>query len=363
MSEINTYKVIYIHGRPSGHPIHDAYAKALNADFIPVDFKLKWHEDPNSSRLKRYFSWIVCALLFPKKNYSVFFTESVREPLLIMKFTGLLNSRQKLIPLMDNETLYFYHNKRYSKIVMWMIRKYLERSDAIICVGDFQTQLAKQIIPESNWKKIKTVNNWVFPEKVELLSKISPDLASNKIVFIGDVSAEFRAWYKGVDLMIKAFAIAAKENSNIILEMIGINDETLLERYLKDIPEAIRRRIIIKKRQPIFSSLEASSLYLHCARGEAWGITIMEALTAGVPVICSDLTGAKEVVEKVSPELIVTTNEQRIAEKILWFYNLSIADRKKLSVKGRMVMAEYSEERSLAKFQKIFTHLMQELYA
>lgn len=363
MAKNNTYNVAYIHGRPTGHPIHDMFAKTLNADFIPVDFILPWHENPNSSKIKRYFSWLFCALFFPKKRkYSVFFTESIREPLLIMKLLGLMNSNQKLIPLMDNETLFFYHNNRYSKIVMWMIKKYLQKSDAIICVGDFQAQLAEQIVGTSSAGKIKTVNNWVFRDKSNILAEISPDLNSNKILFIGDVSADFRAWYKGVDLMIGAFVIASSQNPVITLEMVGINDEKYLEKYLLKVPAEIRKKISVKSRQPVFSFLKTASLYLHSARGEAWGITIMEALVSGVPVICSDLTGAKEVVAKVSLDMIVPTDEALIAKKIIWYFNLSIEEKLALSQKGRKVMEDYTEEKSLKRFNNIYADILKELY-
>lgn len=357
------YKVVYIHGRPTGHPIHDMFANILKAEFKPVDFILPWHENPNSYKIKRYLSWLLCALFFPnRKKYSVFFTESIREPILIMKLLGLISSRQKLIPLMDNETLFFYHNNRYSKIVMWMIKKYLEKSDAIICVGEFQSKLAEQIIGKKQFAKIRTVNNWVFKENYEKLSKITSDLNSKKILFIGDVSAEFRAWYKGVDLMIKAFDLASKVNTDITLEIVGINDVKYLDSYLSKLTFETRNKILIKSRQPIFSFLETASLYLHCARGEAWGITIMEALTAGVPVICSDLTGAKEVVVKVSPELIVPTNELKIAEKIIWFFNLPYNQRLDLSHRGREVMKDYTEEKSIDRFKKAYEDIENELF-
>jgi glycosyltransferase involved in cell wall biosynthesis len=142
--------------------------------------------------------------------------------------------------------------------------------------------------------------------------------------------------------------------------MIGINDELFLEKYLSKIPTEIRKRIIIKNRQPVFSFLETASLYLHTARGEAWGISIMEALASGVPVICSDLTGAKEVVEQVSPDLIVSTNEVIIAEKIVWYFNLPIAEKLALSKKGREVMTDYTEEKSLDRFNKVFSNLMKD---
>lgn len=363
-AKTSKYKVVYIHGRPSGHPIHDRFARELEADFVPVDFYLPWHANANPNKFKKYLSWLFCALFFPRaKQYHIYFTESVREPILIRKILGLFSKRQKLIPLMDNETLFFYHNNKYSKLVRWMVKTYLKKSDVILCVGNFQAELATKIIGIESSNKIKTINNWVFPEKQKVLEQIKPILNSNKILFIGDVSAEFRAWYKGVDLMIKAFDLASKVNPDIILEMVGINDDKHLEPFLSVLSPETRKKIIIKERQVIYPFLETASLYLHCARGEAWGISIMEALSAGVPVICSDLTGAKEIVEKISKKQVVSTNETEISEKILWYFNLSNQEKFEISEKGRSVMKDYSEEKSLQKFHSTYNEILTELYA
>lgn len=342
--------------------MHDTYAKLLNADFVVVDFILPWHESSKSLKIRRYMSWILCALFFPdKKKYSVFFTEAIREPILIMKYLGLISNKQKIIPLMANETLYFYHNNRYSKMVKWLIKKYLDKSDAILCVGNFQSELAKKIVGDKQSAKVKTITNWIPHEKNVSFMNNVPILNSNKILFIGDVSSDFRVWYKGVDLMINAFVIAASINRSIELELIGINDNKLLEKYLLNIPDDVRNRIHIRPKQPILTFLETASLYLHCARGEAWGMTIMESLVAGVPVICSNLTGAMEVVEKVSEELIVINDENIIAEKIIWYFDLPIDKKIQLSLKGRNVMLDYSEEKSLKKFIDTFEKIKSEL--
>lgn len=357
------HRVVYIHGRPSGHPIHNRYASELGADFVPVDVYIPWHANPNPGKLRKYASWLVCALFFPKaKKYDVFFTESVREPLLIRKLIGLFGKRQKLIPLMANETLFFYHNNMYSAPVMRMIKSYLAKSDAIICVGKFQTEMAVRIIGEEKKHKVKTITNWIFKEKSNELLNLKPNLSTRRILFIGDVSADFRAWYKGVDLIINAFNIAATKNTDLILEMVGINNPELLDKYLSDIPAGIKSRIIIHKRMPVIPYLQSAALYLHCARGEAWGISIMEALQAGVPVICSDCTGAKEVVEKVVPEFVVENEINTIAERILYYFNLPLSEKEKLSEKGREIMKEYTEEKCLTLFHKVFQETIDELY-
>ena len=67
-------RIAFIHGRPQGHPIHAEYAKSVAADFYHEDRYLRWHDQPKSLKLKRYVSWVINAILFPKrKKYDVFF--------------------------------------------------------------------------------------------------------------------------------------------------------------------------------------------------------------------------------------------------------------------------------------------------
>lgn len=57
-------KIAYIHGLPSEHPIHDAYAKSLSADFVPVGFIMNWQSNEKQNKFKRVLSCITCALFF-----------------------------------------------------------------------------------------------------------------------------------------------------------------------------------------------------------------------------------------------------------------------------------------------------------
>jgi glycosyltransferase involved in cell wall biosynthesis len=301
----------------------------------------------------------LCALFFPnKKKYDIFLSESMREPLLVMKAFGLMKKRQKLIALMGNETVYFYVSGYYSKKVKWLIKKYFEKCDAILCIGNFQLELIKTILPPGHHKKLWQINNWLSQDLSEQLGQIQPDLNSDNILFIGDIGADFRAWYKGLDVLIKSFGIAAGKNEKIKLIILGAGSREIADRYKSVLPQNVADRIIVHGRQPIIPHLSAASLYLHCARGEAWGMSIMEALQAGVPVICSDLTGAKEIVEQVSPDMVLALDPERIASQINRYFQLDASEKKRLSEAGRNVMRNYSEKESIERFKSVYQNIV-----
>ena len=103
--------------------------------------------------------------------------------------------------------------------------------------------------------------------------------------------------------------------------------------------------------------LSESSLYVHLARGEAFGISILEAMLAGVPCIVSELTGAREVVEQVDPRLIVPPDPNVAADRMRWYFKLSSSERTFLSARSREVVAAYTEERAAQEIREVVAQI------
>ena len=75
---------------------------------------------------------------------------------------------------------------------------------------------------------------------------------------------------------------------------------------------------------------------------ETFGMTILESLSRGVPVIGTPCGGIPEILEKVDPRLICyDITPESIADRILWFSRLSIHERERLSTKSITVMRKF----------------------
>ncbi|MCS6833360.1 MAG: glycosyltransferase, partial [Flammeovirgaceae bacterium] len=103
--------------------------------------------------------------------------------------------------------------------------------------------------------------------------------------------------------------------------------------------------------------LSHSSLYLHTSRGDAFPTSTIEAAQAGLPVLVSDVTGTKEIFQKISPELIVPLDEDKIAERISWYFSLSIEERQKLSAKCKEVAIKYTEDNAITRYKEVFQEI------
>lgn len=104
--------------------------------------------------------------------------------------------------------------------------------------------------------------------------------------------------------------------------------------------------------------LEKADLFIMPSRDlETFGITVFEALEAGVPVIASSRGALKENLSKIDPNFLFTPyTSQALADKIEWFSKLSPLQRKKTTTNLLKKFDEvFSVKNQLPSIEKVFT--------
>lgn len=357
-NEHKKVKVAYLHGRPWPHPMHRKFSEILNADFMFVDFKMRW-QDLDKSMLYRVMSWFVCAFSYPKKKqYNVFLVDNLHFPPVIMKMLGLIRRDQKIVAHMGSHTLYFIYAHRFSKITEWMHIQALRRYDALICEGKMAEELANKIL-KGKGPKLYTVFNGIPDEHYPKQDGITKNLEGKNILFMGHGPGENRLWYKGLDLMLKSFEMAFAQDSELTFTIVGNWDSELKEKLISSMSEQAGKAVIfVGEVKDLTPYTRSASLYLHCARGEAYGITILIAMASGIPSIVSEWTGAKELVENIDKRFILPLQEDRIAQTINWYFSLDLKQREDLSRKSIDVIKVYTEENAITNYKNVFSVLL-----
>lgn len=351
--------IAYIHGRPCSHPMQQKMARAIGANFSPVDFILRWHDKPNAPRIRRYLSWILCSIFFPNaRKYDVYIAAGAHVTIPLMRYFKRITARQKIIVHLGDELLYSIYSGRFSESRTSFLKKLISKYDAIICEGKMGKEIINMLLGE-NSPKVYTIINGIEAKHLKQIKSIEPKLNSKNILFMGQGPGKLRFWYKGIDLLLNSFKIAHEKDSELSLTIVGDWDKLLLEPILSTLNQETRAAIeIVGYTDDLTYYIHKCSLYLHPARGEAFGITVLISLAAGIPTMVSEWTGAKEVVEKVSKDLIVPLDPNIIANKILWYFSVSDSQKKNMSALSKEIGLTYTEERAIREYCETFEKLV-----
>ncbi|MES9857766.1 MAG: glycosyltransferase family 4 protein [Sedimenticola sp.] len=138
----------------------------------------------------------------------------------------------------------------------------------------------------------------------------SPDLAAGwglRIIFVGNLIQR-----KGVDLLQEAVRQLYEQGCSLSVDIYGPGDASSLMRigpelrYCGTIPFGQAQAVI-----------EQYEVLVVPSRYDGWGVVVNEALCAGVPVVCSDYTGAGIVAEAFGAGMSFTSGDSRALSEVL----------------------------------------------
>lgn len=130
-----------------------------------------------------------------------------------------------------------------------------------------------------------------------------------RLVFLGRL--EHR---KGVDVALRAFLRLAEDRPELQLRILGEGpDRPLLERLLRDAPATVAARIELAgraspKELPDLLA-DADVAVLPARGGESFGIVLLEAMAAGLPIAATDIPGYRAVARHDREALLVAPDD------------------------------------------------------
>ena len=186
---------------------------------------------------------------------------------------------------------------------------------------------------------IKELNFFNFPK--EKIVKIPNSIEVKKIVDVGDnkfnpkklniiTVARFYEKKKGLDLIEKVSNILIKENINFTWTLVGRNSNLLLEKkFIKNNQNYFNIEKEIKNPNEIFfphSDLiklyKNNNVYVNLARIESFGLTIVEAIAAGLNVVSFNTKGANEIiVNNVNGYIVNKYTPEAMAKVLITKFN------------------------------------------
>lgn len=292
------------------------------------------------------------------KNYDLYFTESKFWKVLLYRFFGRINRQSAIITLFSDPRLVYLTNRRYwdiskSKLVKYPFLKYwisifLMRSlNGAICVGDLQGEMFKKLAPNV---PMRVVYPFISTEVYDKLKNFAPSLNKNNLLFISNGPDDYN---KGLDLLLESFKKVNKLFPRSKLTILG--DWEVKEEW------KIKNVYFMGKVKDISNYINDSSLCIHPSRGEAFGVSVIESMLAGIPVIVSEHTGSKSIVLKSGCK-VVSLDSKQIVHSITQYFNSSLRDKKVLSKSVKNMAESFLQGPRVSDFKSKFLDLLEEIY-
>lgn len=157
----------------------------------------------------------------------------------------------------------------------------------------------------------------VMPNPLPLKPNSAICKKKNKMLAVGRLDAWF---YKGFDLLIKAWGVIASEYSEWSLEIAGIGSEQSIEFLNKLIEEnGVKNSVkLIGFHNEIENMYRESSIFVLSSRYEGFGLVLIEAMSQGCACIACDYGGRqREIIENEENGILCPTDEvNKLAESI-----------------------------------------------
>jgi len=335
-------QVAMIHHGESPHPSHQGFADALDADWYGLnDFPVAQVSDSIHSE-------VINGLLVDE--YDVYIAEGTRS------LYGTLASRliydSTIVYLAADQSLYelqYRESDGQSPVnalisehgmpaLEWIFNKFI---DGTIANSNFTAEYTRNIINTP----LRVAQPYIQPGLYHQLGATDPNLEKDIAVTVGAYE-----WYKGQDLLPEVWSRVRDEHSSAELYLVGsgypqrLGDEPGVNvcGYVDDLVEV----------------MASASLYVHPARAESFGVSVVEALRAGLPAVVTSTTGSKSAVRNVEENMIVDCSPESIATEIINYFDRTVEQRQHLSKKARAQGATFDAESRKNTFRREFEQLL-----
>ncbi len=211
------------------------------------------------------------------------------------------------------------HECDLTRFVLQHKRKSLPKGIRVIGISHWLSDCARKSELFREYQ-VATISNNVDTQSFSPVPKEAARQAlglndAQNIVLIG--AQDVASFYKGFDLFLEALESLRKENVHVVmfgrpmdsdLDSLGVQSTSL--GYLCE-TDALR------------VAYSAADVFVAPSRMDAFGKTLVEAMSCGTPVVCFDATGPKDIVEhQVTGYRATPFNPQDLAHGIQWVLNL-----------------------------------------
>ncbi|MFC7081416.1 glycosyltransferase family 4 protein [Halorussus caseinilyticus] len=224
-------------------------------------------------------------------------------------------------------------------VVRALVRRYVDGS---LAVSSFVADHVRSFAPET---PVRPVHPYVQPDVADRLDEATPDLGANRAITVCEARD-----HKGVDLLVEAWPAVRGRVPDATLHVVGTGHPDEYE----STPGVTVHGYV----EDLTAELAASSLYVHPARVDAFGVSVTEAMRAGVVPLVTETTGSFPVVGDIADDLVVEPNPAALAAGISGYFEREVVARERLSARARDLAAPFDAETQQDEFVAAFEELL-----
>ena len=180
------------------------------------------------------------------------------------------------------------------------------------------SESVKDVSEKYGIKNIKRIYNGIDVKKYDIVRSSNENC---KIINVARINHKI----KGQDILIKAMNECKNRGYNFKCDLVGgIYDygQPSYE-YLKNLIEELGMQKDVRflgNRDDVPKLFSQSDIFVLSSREEGFGLTIIEAMSAKIPVISSDVFGPKEIIKDGTGLFFESENFKDLANKIIQLY-------------------------------------------
>lgn len=235
-------------------------------------------------------------------------------------------------------------------------------ADQIICVSQANQKLLSEIYPDLKnkitvvYNGIEATNYKISPAQKAMIRtqifQLSPN-SKTKIFF----SAGTLHTRKGYHVLLNALAKIREKFSNFKLVIAGSGPEQInLENLSKNL-NLHQHLLLLGQRSDINDLMQSADLFILPSLKEAFGLVILEAMQANLPIIASKIGGIPEILSNDYPYLTEADNPAQLAEKIQKYLNHPEISEQIISTYPA-ILEKFSAQSTALQTEKIYQKML-----
>lgn len=231
----------------------------------------------------------------------------------------------------------------------------IERADSVTAVSSFMAREAYERLGVNN--EIQVIPNFVDAEFFKPAPCDNIDELEGKDFIVTHVS-NFRP-VKRIQDLVYAMKIVTKEVPEARLVLVGDgpdrhNTEQLIHRL--DLKENVT---LTGFRSDVANLLQCSDAMVLCSETESAPLTLLEAMSCGLPVVATSVGGIPEIVQDgVNGFLVETKHPEEIASKLLKLNSDKELRRRLGDAARKTIETKYTADKVVKQYEKIYEEVI-----